>query len=135
MTSPGTVALREIRRHQKSTELLIRKLPLQRLESVESYLVSLFEDTNLCTIHAKRVTIQSNVDTTASEPNDLTIQESCDPPPPNNYRIDITCFNCGKKGHVRKVCREKQKRYKKFQYRVGKKYNFSGCTFTSLSLS
>ncbi|KAF3841403.1 hypothetical protein F7725_007265 [Dissostichus mawsoni] len=42
---PGTVALREIRRYQKSTELLIRKLPFQRL------------DTNLCAIHAKRVTI------------------------------------------------------------------------------
>jgi len=78
----GTVALREIRRYQKSTELLIRKLPFQRLvreiaqdfksdlrfqssaigalqESVEAYLVSLFEDTNLCAIHAKRVTIQS----------------------------------------------------------------------------
>ena len=73
---PGTVALREIRRYQKSTELLIRKLPFQRLvreiaqdfksdlrfqssaigalqESVEAYLVSLFEDTNLCAIHAK----------------------------------------------------------------------------------
>lgn len=80
--SQGTVALREIRRYQKSTELLIRKLPFQRLvreiaqdfksdlrfqssaigalqESVEAYLVSLFEDTNLCAIHAKRVTIQS----------------------------------------------------------------------------
>ena len=78
---PGTVALREIRRFQKSTELLIRKLPFQRLvreiaqdfksdlrfqssaigalqEAVEAYLVSLFEDTNLCAIHAKRVTIQ-----------------------------------------------------------------------------
>ncbi|PRT52977.1 Histone H3 [Wickerhamiella sorbophila] len=78
---PGTVALREIRRYQKSTELLIRKLPFQRLvrelaqdfkndlrfqssaigalqESVEAYLVSLFEDTNLCALHAKRVTIQ-----------------------------------------------------------------------------
>ncbi|QWU88410.1 hypothetical protein CA3LBN_002718 [Candidozyma haemuli] len=78
---PGTVALREIRRFQKSTDLLIRKLPFQRLvreiaqdfktdlrfqssaigalqESVEAYLVSLFEDTNLCAIHAKRVTIQ-----------------------------------------------------------------------------
>ncbi len=77
----GTVALREIRRYQKSTELLIRKLPFQRLvreiaqdfksdlrfqssaigalqESVEAYLVSLFEDTNLCAIHAKRVTIR-----------------------------------------------------------------------------
>ena len=78
---PGTVALREIRRYQKSTELLIRKLPFQRLvreiaqdfktdlrfqssaigalqESAEAYLVSLFEDTNLAAIHAKRVTIQ-----------------------------------------------------------------------------
>jgi histone H3 len=77
---PGTVALREIRRFQKSTELLIRKLPFQRLvreiasefkndlrfqssavlalqEAAESYLVGLFEDTNLCAIHAKRVTI------------------------------------------------------------------------------
>ena len=77
---PGTVALREIRRYQKSTELLIRKLPFQRLvreiaqdfktdlrfqssavmalqESAEAYLVGLFEDTNLCAIHAKRVTI------------------------------------------------------------------------------
>lgn len=93
---PGTVALREIRRYQKSTELLIRKLPFQRLvreiaqdfkvcprdfvlmfdviliivvqtdlrfqssavmalqEASEAYLVSLFEDTNLAAIHAKR---------------------------------------------------------------------------------
>ncbi|KAJ1468672.1 early histone H3, partial [Baffinella frigidus] len=28
---PGTVALREIRRYRKSTELLLRKLPFQRL--------------------------------------------------------------------------------------------------------
>lgn len=28
---PGTVALREIRKYQKSTDLLIRKLPFQRL--------------------------------------------------------------------------------------------------------
>eukprot|EP00842_Homolaphlyctis_polyrhiza_P000317 jgi/Hompol1/1286/HPOL_001120-RA len=78
---PGTVALREIRRYQKSTELLIRKLPFQRLvreiaqdfktdlrfqssaigalqEASEAYLVGLFEDTNLAAIHAKRVTIQ-----------------------------------------------------------------------------
>ena len=77
---PGTVALREIRKYQKSTELLIRKLPFQRFvreiatvfksdlrfqssavlalqEASESYLVGLFEDTNLCAIHAKRVTI------------------------------------------------------------------------------
>ncbi|XP_016304037.1 histone H3.3-like [Sinocyclocheilus anshuiensis] len=67
-------------RYQKSTELLIRKLPFQRLvreiaqdfktdlrfqssavmalqEASEAYLVGLFEDTNLCAIHAKRVTI------------------------------------------------------------------------------
>jgi histone H3 len=78
---PGTVALREIRRYQRSTELLIRKLPFQRLvreiaqdfksdvrfqssaigalqEATEAYLISLFEDTNLCAIHAKRVTIR-----------------------------------------------------------------------------
>jgi histone H3 len=69
-------------RIKKSADLLIRKLPFQRLvreiaqdymhdvrfqssaigalqESAEAYLVSLFEDTNLCAIHAKRVTIQS----------------------------------------------------------------------------
>ncbi|XP_025060610.1 histone H3, embryonic-like [Alligator sinensis] len=46
---PGTVALREIRRHQQSTEPAI--------PTSEAYLVGLFEDTNLCAIHAKRVTI------------------------------------------------------------------------------
>ena len=77
---PGTIALQEIRRYQKNTDLLIRKLPFQRLvreiifehkqdyqlaaaavaalqEAAEAYLVGLFEDTNLCAIHAKRVTI------------------------------------------------------------------------------
>ncbi|KAH7415543.1 hypothetical protein KP509_14G050700 [Ceratopteris richardii] len=63
---PGTVALREIRKYQKSTELLIRRLPFQRLvreiaqdlkEAAQVYLVGLFQDTNLCAIHAKRVTI------------------------------------------------------------------------------
>ena len=76
---PGTVALREIRRYQKSTDLLIRKLPFSRLvreisqkgkvarfqstailalqEASEAYLVGLAEDTNLCAIHARRVTI------------------------------------------------------------------------------
>ena len=84
---PGTVALKQIRQYQKSTDLLIRKLPFQRLvreiacdseviklplcgkvrfqsaaimalqEAAEAYLVGLFEDTNLCAIHAKRVTI------------------------------------------------------------------------------
>ena len=80
---PGTVALKEIRSYQKSTELLIEKLPFQRLvreisgdhkvitsplcgkvrfqslaikvlqEASEAYIVGLFEDTNLCAIHAK----------------------------------------------------------------------------------
>ncbi|KAJ7781140.1 histone H3 [Mycena metata] len=87
---PGTVALREIRKYQKSTDLLLRKLPFARLvreiasemttdmndnyrpgadlrwqssalmalqEATEAYLVHLFEDANLCAIHAKRVTI------------------------------------------------------------------------------
>ena len=84
---PGTVALREIHHCQKSTDLLIRKLPFQRLarevlqdlnkpgysprftaerfqatgllaiqESVEAFSVRLFEDVNLCAIHARRVT-------------------------------------------------------------------------------
>ncbi|VVT51080.1 uncharacterized protein SAPINGB_P002977 [Magnusiomyces paraingens] len=78
---PGTIALREIKHYQKSTDLLIRKLPFARLvreivvdylgvdmrwqsvaiaalqEAAEAFLVHLFEDTNLCAIHAKRVTI------------------------------------------------------------------------------
>ena len=77
---PGTVALREIRKLQKTTDLLTPKIPFQRLvrevaqdfksdlqhsatsmlclhESAEAYLVGLFEDTNLCAIHGKRVTI------------------------------------------------------------------------------
>lgn len=77
---PGTVALREIRRYQKSNESLLPRAPFQRLvreiamdvnhelrfqsqallalqEAAESYVVGLFEDTNLCAIHAKRQTI------------------------------------------------------------------------------
>ena len=77
---PGTVALREICRYQKSMELLIRRLPFQRLvreiaqdyksrlnfasgailalqEAAKAYLVGLFEDTNLCAIHTKHITI------------------------------------------------------------------------------
>jgi histone H3 len=77
---PGTVALRDIRKYQRSTDLLIRRLPFQRLvreiaqdltvglrfqhsavmalqEAAEAHLVSVFEDSNLCAIHAKRVTI------------------------------------------------------------------------------
>lgn len=76
----GTVALREIRKYQKSTDLLIRKAPFQRLvreiasahrsdlrfqsaavmslqSAAEAYLVGVFEDTNLAAIHAKRITI------------------------------------------------------------------------------
>ena len=76
----GTVALKDIRHFQKSTALLIHKLPFQRLvreiaqdfktdlrfqsvvilclqEAAKAYLVGLLEDTNLCAIHAKRVTI------------------------------------------------------------------------------
>ena len=81
---PGTRALREIRKFQKSTDLLLRKLPFARLvkeilrdhysrpgheyrwqatalealqHAAEAHLVNLFEDANLCAIHAKRVTI------------------------------------------------------------------------------
>jgi histone H3/H4 len=86
---PGTVALREIRKYQKTTDLLIQRLPFSRVvreialdmmtdtneydgetglrwqssailalqEATEAYLVHLFEDANLCAIHAKRVTI------------------------------------------------------------------------------
>ena len=77
---PGTMALHEIQRYQETTDLLIRKLPFQRLmreivhkfkpnlhflanaimalqEAAESYLVWLMEDTNLCAIHTKHVTI------------------------------------------------------------------------------
>jgi histone H3 len=77
---PGIVALREIRRYQKSTELLIRKAPFQHLvheiaeaiqyncrfqsmailalqEASEAYLVGLFQDTNLCALHVKCVAI------------------------------------------------------------------------------
>ena len=77
---PGTVALREIHHYQKSTELLCSKLAMSRLireiaqdfkvdlrfqssaigalhEAAEAYIIELLEDTNLCAIHAKRVTI------------------------------------------------------------------------------
>ena len=76
----GTAALQDIRHFQKTTALLIRKLPFQRLvreiaqdfktdlrfqsaailclqEAAEAYLVRLFDDANLCAIHARRVTI------------------------------------------------------------------------------
>lgn len=78
---PGERALREIRSYQSSTSLLLRRLPFARLvreiqygmtrqpyrwqgsailalqEAAEAHLVGLFEDSNLCAIHGKRVTI------------------------------------------------------------------------------
>ncbi|GAA5857000.1 hypothetical protein JCM9279_007308 [Rhodotorula babjevae] len=77
---PCTVALREIRRFQMSTDLLIRKAPFVRLvheictterqpmrwqtsalralqEAAEDHLAELFADANLCAIHAKRTTV------------------------------------------------------------------------------
>ena len=83
---PGTVALRDIRHYQKSTELLIRRLPFERFvreiaqnwsrggdnfrfqessvlalqEAAEAYLVGLFEDAYLCTLHGKRITLKPN---------------------------------------------------------------------------
>ena len=76
----GTAALKDIRHFQKTSVLLIRKLPFQRLvrkiaqdfktdlrfqsaailclqEAAEAYLVRLFDDANLCAIHAQQVTI------------------------------------------------------------------------------
>uniref|UniRef100_A0A3Q3IH22 Core Histone H2A/H2B/H3 domain-containing protein n=1 Tax=Monopterus albus TaxID=43700 RepID=A0A3Q3IH22_MONAL len=74
-------ALMEIRKYQKSTDLLLRKAPFSRLvrevcqsfsrdalrwqvyallalqEAAEAFLVMLFSDANLCAIHAKRVTL------------------------------------------------------------------------------
>ncbi|EXV03592.1 Histone H3-like centromeric protein hH3v [Metarhizium brunneum] len=80
---PGTTALREIRQYQGTTKLLLLKLPFMRLvqeigmncrprgrefrwqsqaiqalqEAAEAFMVHLFEDAQLCAIHAKRVTI------------------------------------------------------------------------------
>ena len=77
---PGTVSLREVKKYQKSTDMLLLKAPFQRLvrqisndhdhtlrfqsqallalqEATEAYVVGLFEDTNLCAIHAKRMTV------------------------------------------------------------------------------
>merc|ERR1712193_202786 len=77
----GSIALQEIRKYQRSTDLLIRKLPFARIvkditnhvhgdllrftaeallalqEVTEDFMVHLFEDCNLCAIHARRVTI------------------------------------------------------------------------------
>jgi len=78
---PGLIALKEIRKFQNSTETLIKRLPFQKLvkeiiqgfnsnfrcqsiaidalqQAAEAFIVDMFENTNLCAIHAKRVTIQ-----------------------------------------------------------------------------
>lgn len=80
---PGTQALRAIRRYQKSTDLLLRKLPFQRLvhevaqkhqadlrfqasavatlqEATEMYLVGILENANLVSLHAKRQTVDAS---------------------------------------------------------------------------
>ena len=79
---PGTVALRQIKKFQKSTNLLMRKAPFQRLvrelasghkeglrwqasavaalqEATEAYVTGLLSDSNLCALHAKRVTLMA----------------------------------------------------------------------------
>lgn len=78
--APGAVALKEIRRYQISTELLIPRLPFQRIvrdiatqyrgdlrfqtnalealqQASEAYIVGLMYHGQLCCIHAKRVTL------------------------------------------------------------------------------
>jgi len=79
---PGTVALRDIRKLQRSGKLLLSKLPFQRLvrqvgqkytnaprfqasavlalqEAAEAYLFGPFQDAQLCAVHSKRVTVMS----------------------------------------------------------------------------
>ena len=79
---PGTVALREIKKYQKSCKPLTARLPFERRvrkalseldpemrlksvtieamrEATEAYLVDLLQDSNLCAIHAKRSTVMS----------------------------------------------------------------------------
>jgi histone H3 len=91
---PGTVALREIRKFQKNTDLFIRKAPFQHLvkeivqalskksdlqmqstallafqEAVEYFMVDVFSNTNLCTMHGKHVTAKG-YDSSLSHPRD-----------------------------------------------------------------
>jgi histone H3 len=79
---PGTVAAREIHKFQKTTNLLIRKAPFQHVvrknalkfrksnlqmqstavlafqEAAEYFMVDVFNDTNLCMVHCKHITIK-----------------------------------------------------------------------------
>ncbi|CAD8067883.1 unnamed protein product [Paramecium sonneborni] len=77
---PGTIALKEIRKYQDSSNLLIRKLPFQRLvrelagfsekemrfqssailalqEATEAFIVNMLEDSVICAHHARRITV------------------------------------------------------------------------------
>ena len=77
---PGQLAIKEIKRLQEKTQVIIPRLPFQRLvrdicrtrnpdtrfssqalqalqEAAESYLTGMFEDSLLCALHAKRVTV------------------------------------------------------------------------------
>ena len=79
---PGVKALREIKQYQRSTDTIVPRAPLQRIvkditskympearyshgaleavhQCLESYMVALFEDTGLCAVHAKRMTIMT----------------------------------------------------------------------------
>lgn len=112
---PGTVALRQIRKYQKSSDLLIPKarfeglsrelLPdfksdarfatnsvLAQQEACEAYLVGLFENANLCAIHGKRVTIL---------PKDITLARRVRGDilnyPLNEYTSDGTLLNFERK--------------------------------------
>ena len=121
----------EIRRFQKTTVLLLRKLPFQRLvrelasefktdlrfqavallalqEAAEAYLVSLFEDTNLCAIHAKRVTIMPKG---ASPPRErpqappLTVSTAAPAPPPRPFSRQTSSSRAASAASARRALR------------------------------
>ena len=108
---PGTVALREIRKYQKSTDMLIRKAPFARLvreiagqmksdlrfqstallclqEAAEAHLVGTFEDANLCAIHARRVTIMPKDVKLARRIRGETAEYQLPKPKYKNYKHD-----------------------------------------------
>ncbi|KAF1768523.1 hypothetical protein GCK72_000335 [Caenorhabditis remanei] len=115
---PGTVALRDIRKYQKTTDLLLRKLPFQRLvreiaqgfrtadlrfqslaimalqEAAEAYLVGLFEDTNLCAIHARRVTIFPKDMESNSQPSNPTALFRATNPTKSNHFWSFIKYLC-----------------------------------------